>query len=287
MRILRLEGLGGGSLGGFENKGDEGFVVRTNKVNSMNDEVHTMEQEKEDHVELEDGIVRLELNVDDKVSGNGREIVGLEKLEGSAKLSSKRGSLEGGGGEPEMTMENKVKLAYSTSYTRVVSEFKRRRFGCGIYVSVENLVQSKTIGIEVLDWIVSLVSEFQNTQLVLRVGGQANGGAVKENLETSSFRQGNVVAVAAKWIPGNFSIDAEVDATNVATGVNSRMPSRSYAGFVFEDIKALCKEVGVIYCQAIFQVENMLAYNLTSLVISSKRDHVWQGYYPIVLFSNF
>ncbi|KAK3218227.1 hypothetical protein Dsin_012197 [Dipteronia sinensis] len=73
---------------------------------------------------------------------------------------------------------------------------------------------------------------------------------------------------------------AEVDAANVAAGVNSSKPSKSIVGSVFDDISSLCKDVRVVSCKAISRSGNSLAHNLASLVVSSLGDHLWQGYCP-------
>ncbi|KAK1560862.1 hypothetical protein Q3G72_031689 [Acer saccharum] len=58
---------------------------------------------------------------------------------------------------------------------------------------------------------------------------------------------------------------AEVDAANVAAGVNSPEHCRGVACFVFNDIAGLCKDVGVSKCEAISRYGNGLAHNLASL----------------------
>ncbi|KAK3182748.1 hypothetical protein Dsin_030034 [Dipteronia sinensis] len=68
----------------------------------------------------------------------------------------------------------------------------------------------------------------------------------------------------------------EVDAANVAAAVNDRNPSFDVAGFVIDDVKALCAEVQVYKCQAIPRSGNTLAHNLASAAISSKKYRLWQ-----------
>ncbi|KAL5741442.1 hypothetical protein ACOSP7_028174 [Xanthoceras sorbifolium] len=52
----------------------------------------------------------------------------------------------------------------------------------GIWFNRNLLVHQKKArgSVEVLDWTAGLLSEFQNTQLALRVGRQAGRGAMKE-----------------------------------------------------------------------------------------------------------
>ncbi|KAK3206598.1 hypothetical protein Dsin_020644 [Dipteronia sinensis] len=68
----------------------------------------------------------------------------------------------------------------------------------------------------------------------------------------------------------------EVDAANVAATVNDHSPSFSVAGFVIDDVKALCAEVQVYKCQAIPRSGNTLAHNLAPATISSKKNRLWQ-----------
>ena len=68
-----------------------------------------------------------------------------------------------------------------------------------------------------------------------------------------------------------------------AAGVNSPVPSRGVACFVFNDIAGLCKDVGVSKCVAISRCGNGFAHNLASLAVSSSRDHLWQGHCPLFL----
>ncbi|KAK3210656.1 hypothetical protein Dsin_015362 [Dipteronia sinensis] len=66
----------------------------------------------------------------------------------------------------------------------------------------------------------------------------------------------------------------EVYAANVAAGVNSTEPCRNVVCFVFNDISALCKDVGVSKCKAISRCENGVVHNLASLAVSSSKDHL-------------
>ncbi|KAK2651634.1 hypothetical protein Ddye_011490 [Dipteronia dyeriana] len=142
--------------------------------------------------------------------------------------------------------------------------------------------------------------KFNTDPVVPSDGSSFNIGAVIRDAK------GQVVLVVSKCLRGHFSVEvcealalreglclakqhclsvgwAEVDTANVAAGVNSSKPCKSVACFVFDDISSLCKDVGVFSCMAISRVGNGLAHNLTSLAISSLRDHLWQGYCPSFL----
>ncbi|KAK0579754.1 hypothetical protein LWI29_030939 [Acer saccharum] len=54
----------------------------------------------------------------------------------------------------------------------------------------------------------------------------------------------------------------EVDASIVATALNSSTSDLGDASFVINDIHALFKEVGVLKCQAVPRSGNSLAHNL-------------------------
>ncbi|KAL5744797.1 hypothetical protein ACOSQ2_027913 [Xanthoceras sorbifolium] len=77
----------------------------------------------------------------------------------------------------------------------------------------------------------------------------------------------------------------ETDASNVAAGVLSKSVCLGPAGAIVNDIKALCKIVGVSSCQAISRSRNGLAHMLASFALSSMEDHVWLDVRPSCLFS--
>ncbi|KAK2643902.1 hypothetical protein Ddye_019097 [Dipteronia dyeriana] len=101
-----------------------------------------------------------------------------------------------------------------------------------------------------------------------------------ESAEVLALREGLVLA---KQLGYNVSW-AEVDAVNVAAGVNLFQPLSGVAGFVFDDVQALCKEAGISKCHAISRKGNGLAHNLASLAVSSRREQLWQGNCPVSLF---
>ncbi|KAK3211741.1 hypothetical protein Dsin_016447 [Dipteronia sinensis] len=68
---------------------------------------------------------------------------------------------------------------------------------------------------------------------------------------------------------------AEVDASAVASTLNSSSFDLCYASFVINNIKALLKEIGVLKCQAIPRSGNRLAHNFASLVSSSIKENFW------------
>ncbi|KAL5739799.1 hypothetical protein ACOSQ2_028979 [Xanthoceras sorbifolium] len=74
--------------------------------------------------------------------------------------------------------------------------------------------------------------------------------------------------ILAKSLSLSLSV-AEVDASNVASVINSSVPSYGDASFVIDDIKALCKEVGDCCCMAIPRSGNRLAHILASTAFSS------------------
>ncbi|KAK3230700.1 hypothetical protein Dsin_002581 [Dipteronia sinensis] len=117
-----------------------------------------------------------------------------------------------------------------------------------------------------------------------------------------------VVATVSKPLPGNFSVElgellalreglllakrhnlivkfAEVDASSVASLLNSDVCYLGDALFVIYDIKALCSEVGGCSCQAIPRSSNTLAHTLASLAFSSDVDLFWRDVNPLCLFS--
>ncbi|KAL5741962.1 hypothetical protein ACOSP7_028694 [Xanthoceras sorbifolium] len=118
-----------------------------------------------------------------------------------------------------------------------------------------------------------------------------------------------IVAAVSKLLPGSFSAKlgeflalreclilakslslslsvAEVDASNVASVINSSVPSYGDASFVIDDIKALCKEVGDCCCMAIPRSGNRLAHILASTAFSSgveqSSSHVAKDCFSVV-----
>ncbi|KAH7574116.1 hypothetical protein JRO89_XS03G0254100 [Xanthoceras sorbifolium] len=74
---------------------------------------------------------------------------------------------------------------------------------------------------------------------------------------------------------GCFVALTEVDTSNVVAGINLEKPSLCAAGFIINDIQALCLEVGIQKCQAVTRFGNSLAHYLASLAISMGRDFLW------------
>ncbi|KAL5745539.1 hypothetical protein ACOSP7_026685 [Xanthoceras sorbifolium] len=80
----------------------------------------------------------------------------------------------------------------------------------------------------------------------------------------------------------------ESDASNVINAVLETDLNLGLASHVFNDIKALCRVVGVVKCQAISHKRNGLAYSLASLACSSFEDRSWFNVEPdCSLFSSF
>ncbi|KAK3225197.1 hypothetical protein Dsin_005059 [Dipteronia sinensis] len=166
----------------------------------------------------------------------------------------------------------------------------------GIWSNRNQLVHSKTernLG-EIIDWMAGLLEEFQGSLNALScnpsldIPSSSAGGTpslhdgLKLNsdaavlLDGSSFNIGDVIR-DAKGQHGLSVGWAEVDAANVAAGVNSSKPCKSVAGSIFDNNFSLCKDVGVASSKAISRSGNGLAHNLASLAVSSSRDHLWQG----------
>ncbi|KAK0595956.1 hypothetical protein LWI29_011430 [Acer saccharum] len=78
----------------------------------------------------------------------------------------------------------------------------------------------------------------------------------------------------------------EVDACNVASAINGSVSSAGSAGCIIEDIKALCKDVGVLKCQAIPRSGNGMAHTLAARAFSYREENLWQQLLPSC-FSSF
>ncbi|KAK3188937.1 hypothetical protein Dsin_028498 [Dipteronia sinensis] len=78
---------------------------------------------------------------------------------------------------------------------------------------------------------------------------------------------------------------AEVDASNVASMLNSDVSSLSDAFLLINDIKGLCKVVGDCRCQAISRLGNSLAHHLAALAFSYVQRQVWENVHPICIIS--
>ncbi|KAI9162599.1 hypothetical protein LWI28_028854 [Acer negundo] len=68
----------------------------------------------------------------------------------------------------------------------------------------------------------------------------------------------------------------EVDAVNVVAALNSDTNSLGDAMFLIQEIKALCKEVGVRPFKAIPREPNSLAHKLANLPFSSGEELLWR-----------
>ncbi|KAK3194327.1 hypothetical protein Dsin_025637 [Dipteronia sinensis] len=105
-------------------------------------------------------------------------------------------------------------------------------------------------------------------EVIIALSKLASGGFSVEVCEAIALREGLWLAkqhgLKVDWV--------KVDADNVVAGVRCFKPSNNCASFVFDDIFGLCKDFGVSECQAIYRCGNGVAYNLTSLAISSLRD---------------
>ncbi|KAK2648339.1 hypothetical protein Ddye_015828 [Dipteronia dyeriana] len=77
----------------------------------------------------------------------------------------------------------------------------------------------------------------------------------------------------------------ELDAANVVAAINDPKSTGSLAGFILDDVKALCEEVQVSKCQAISRSWNTLAHNLASVAVSTGRDRMWQDICRVSLSS--
>ncbi|KAK2643001.1 hypothetical protein Ddye_024764 [Dipteronia dyeriana] len=74
----------------------------------------------------------------------------------------------------------------------------------------------------------------------------------------------------------------EVDVVNVIAIVNSVNNLRNPSGLIENTgIKALCKYVDVVSCQAISRDRNGMAHTLASVALSSKEDQIWHGVRPL------
>ncbi|KAL5770360.1 hypothetical protein ACOSP7_014514 [Xanthoceras sorbifolium] len=77
----------------------------------------------------------------------------------------------------------------------------------------------------------------------------------------------------------------ESDAINVVNAILDKEASLSFDGLVINDVKALCKSIGVVHCQAISHKQNGLAYTLASLACSSSEVLSWFNVEPSCFFS--
>ncbi|KAK3184187.1 hypothetical protein Dsin_031473 [Dipteronia sinensis] len=66
---------------------------------------------------------------------------------------------------------------------------------------------------------------------------------------------------------------------NMVIAVNDRKPANVVDGFMIDDVKALCAYVQIFICQAIPRNGSLLAHNLASVTVSSKRDQMRQDIY--------
>ncbi|KAK3188573.1 hypothetical protein Dsin_028134 [Dipteronia sinensis] len=120
----------------------------------------------------------------------------------------------------------------------------------------------------------------------------SNGAGVEDDVGKGMDASGRVVAAVSKSVASTVTAElgellalreglllaksfnliisvAEVDATNVASMLNSDIPSLCDAFFLITDIKGLCKVVGDCRCQAISRFGNSLAHHLAALAFSS------------------
>ncbi|KAL5802890.1 hypothetical protein ACOSQ4_031195 [Xanthoceras sorbifolium] len=67
----------------------------------------------------------------------------------------------------------------------------------------------------------------------------------------------------------------ECDYVNVVNDVSFSAFGMGVAGCVLNDIRALCKDVGVVSCQAISRKRNDLAHTLAALACFSRKDRFW------------
>ncbi|KAL5733476.1 hypothetical protein ACOSQ2_033168 [Xanthoceras sorbifolium] len=104
--------------------------------------------------------------------------------------------------------------------------------------------------------------------MVAAISKKLPGSFSVELYEALALREG--LCLAKQW--GLSILWAEVDAVNVAAAINSSLPCWSIVGFVFDDVKALCKDVGVSNCHVISRSGNKMAHHLAYLTISSRRD---------------
>ncbi|KAK2641541.1 hypothetical protein Ddye_023304 [Dipteronia dyeriana] len=94
------------------------------------------------------------------------------------------------------------------------------------------------------------------------------GNVIAELGELLALREGLLLAKSFNpiiWV-------VEVDASNVASMLNSDVPSLSDTFFLINDIKALCKVVGDCRCQAISRLGNSLVHQLAAWPFPLLRD---------------
>ncbi|KAL5781901.1 hypothetical protein ACOSP7_006930 [Xanthoceras sorbifolium] len=77
----------------------------------------------------------------------------------------------------------------------------------------------------------------------------------------------------------------ESDAINVVNAILDMEAYLSFDGLMINDVKALCKSVGVVHCQAISRKRNGLAYTLAFLACSSSEILSWFNVEPSCIFS--
>ncbi|KAL5834396.1 hypothetical protein ACOSQ3_013979 [Xanthoceras sorbifolium] len=85
------------------------------------------------------------------------------------------------------------------------------------------------------------------------------------------------LGLVVKWI--------ESDALNVVNVVFDKGVNLSLDGLVINDVKALCKSVGVVNCLAISRKRNGLAHTLASLACFSSEVLSWFNVEPSCIFS--
>ncbi|KAK1557259.1 hypothetical protein Q3G72_021216 [Acer saccharum] len=74
----------------------------------------------------------------------------------------------------------------------------------------------------------------------------------------------------------DFKIDwVELDVVNVASGLNDVYVNDGLAGVVLDDVRGLCREVGVSKCLSIPRQGNEMAHFLAARTFSSLEDRVW------------
>ncbi|KAK0579477.1 hypothetical protein LWI29_026873 [Acer saccharum] len=74
----------------------------------------------------------------------------------------------------------------------------------------------------------------------------------------------------------DFKIDwVELDVVNVASGVNDVYVNDGLARVVLDDVRGLCREVGVSKCLSIPRQGNEMAHFLAARTFSSLEDRVW------------
>ena len=77
----------------------------------------------------------------------------------------------------------------------------------------------------------------------------------------------------------------ETDASNVVSAVSNLDYLGGPAGCIIEDILALCKDVGILKCQAIPRSGNGVAHTLAALAFFFKEEKLWQNVMPSSIVS--